>query len=99
MIEAYETGVSPIEGAGILSARYDDYGEDHYATLREPYEEVEFETPRLVRTPDASHRIEPAAAQPGPPHQGVPASSRVNAMARPDARPASADDNFGAGID
>ena len=29
-----------------------------------------------VRTPDTSRRIEPAAAQPGPPHQNVPAAAR-----------------------
>jgi stage V sporulation protein G len=99
VLEAYEDEVVRAKEPGYLCT-YDDYGEDHFATLREPFEEIEFEAPRLVRTPDSSRRIEPAAAQPGPPHQNVPAAARVNAMGRPEPRRASdQDDNFGAGID
>jgi hypothetical protein len=80
---------------------YDDYGEEHYATLREPFEE-EYSTPRLLRTDEGTHRIEPAAAEAVPPNHNVPASVRFNAVAHHEVRQtadAEQDDSFGAGID
>jgi hypothetical protein len=54
----------------------------------------------VVRNHETSRRIEPAATQPGPPHQNVPAAARVNSAARTETRRAATeDDNFGAGID
>jgi stage V sporulation protein G len=99
VLEAYEDEIVRSKEPGYCCT-YDDYGEEHFATLREPFDDVEYETPRVVRTQETSRRIEPAAAQPGPPHQNVPAAARVNAAAHAQQRSARQDDdNFGAGID
>jgi stage V sporulation protein G len=100
VIEAYELELVRSKEPGYLCT-YDDYGEEHYATLREPFEE-EFSSPRILRTDDGSHRIEPAAAEAVPPHHNVPANTRFNAVAHQGARQtarAEPDDNFGAGLD
>ncbi len=78
---------------------YDDYGEDRFATLREP-EDVE--TPEvLTETDDTSHRIEPAASQPGPPHHQIPAPARQTepaAFSGDTRRDGDQEEGFGAGI-
>ena len=51
---------------------YDDYGEEHYATLHDSCED-DFAPARIVRTEVASHRIEPAASHPVPPHHALSA--------------------------
>jgi len=77
---------------------YDDYGEDRYATLREPEEQAADEV-RLPTPEDGSRRIEPAAQQPGPPHHGIATPSRDAAAARESHHRQSSDDGtFGAGI-
>ena len=79
---------------------YDDYGEERYATLKEPDEEIAFPTV-IPGGDDGSRRIEPAASQPGPPHHDGTARSRGNepAVARGNNRAAAnEEDGFGAGI-
>lgn len=87
---------------------YDDYGEEHYATLKEPYDDsldeaVREPAARASRNGDAStgregrHRIEPAQELPEPPHHRVAASlpretSAANRSSQSD------DDAFGAGL-
>lgn len=100
VLEAYEGELVRSKEPGYLCT-YDDYGEEHYATLREPFEE-EYSTPRLLRTDEGTHRIEPAAAEAVPPNHNVPASVRFNAVAHHEVRQtadAEQDDSFGAGID
>lgn len=87
---------------------YDDYGEEHYATLKEPYDEgldeaVRQPAAQAARNGDLStgregrHRIEPAQEQPGPPHHHVAASlPRETATANHSLQ--SDDDSFGAGL-
>ncbi len=80
---------------------YDDYGEERYATLREPFED-EYCPPRILRTEDGSRRIEPAASEAVPPHHSAPAPNRRNAVAHQASRQTAninSDDAFGAGID
>jgi stage V sporulation protein G len=104
VIEAYEQELVRSKEPGYLCT-YDDYGEEHYATLREPFEE-EYSPPRIVRTDESSHRIEPAAADSVPQHHNAPANPRYNTVAhqgahhgaRQTAR-ADQDDSFGAGIE
>ena len=75
---------------------YDDYGEEQLASLHE--------SPSVATTTvergDESHRIEPAAAHPGPPHHHLAAESPEYAS-RPvaeNATDAGDEDEFGAGI-
>jgi stage V sporulation protein G len=97
VLEAYGNELVRSKEPGYVCT-YDDYGEEHYATLREPYED-EFPATRIVRDEDGSHRIEPAASPPPPPHHGVPAGARLNAVAHQKSHDApDDDDNFGAGI-
>ncbi len=100
VIEAYESELVRSKEPGYLCT-YDDYGEDRYATLREPYDE-EYCPPRIVRTEEGSRRIEPAASESVPPHHSPAASNRMNAVAHQVARQSAhvdSDDTFGAGID
>jgi stage V sporulation protein G len=97
VLEAYSSELVHSREPGYICT-YDDYGEDHYATLSEPYED-EIAPPRILRTEDSSHRIEPAGSPPPPPHHGVPAAARMNVVAHQEARHTDdEDDNFGAGI-
>jgi len=88
---------------------YDDYGEDRYATLKYPYEEVEFEErpsqsqsaakpTTIPGSGDSRHRIEPAQDLPASPHHGIAANgSRQTASAGRRER-GDDDDAFGAGL-
>lgn len=97
VLEAYSNELVRSKEPGYVCT-YDDYGEEHYATLGDSFDD-DFAPPRIVRTEDGSHRIEPAASPPPPPHHGVPAGARLNAVAHQEARQApDDDDNFGAGI-
>jgi stage V sporulation protein G len=97
VLEAYSSELVRSREPGYICT-YDDYGEEHYATLSEPYED-EVLAPRILRTEDSSHRIEPAGSPPPPPHHGVPAAARLNVVAHQEARRTEdEDDNFGAGI-
>jgi stage V sporulation protein G len=96
VLDAYEIELVRAKEPGYICT-YDDYGEEHYATLREPFDD-EVPASRIVRTDDASHRLEPAAPQTVPPNHGVPSSARFNgAAAYPNVRH-SEDDAFGAGL-
>ena len=87
---------------------YDDYGEERYATLREPDEELDVEFASYRRGGE-SHRLEPAASQPSGPHHAAsrPREERV-AMSRHQStsvgvetrpgRTSDDEDGFGAGI-
>lgn len=77
---------------------YDDYGEDRYATLREPYEEEEMPAPRTIRIDDAMHRFDPAAGPAIPPNHARPASAPHDAAQYTAHVARDEDDSFGAGI-
>ncbi len=97
VLEAYNEELILARQPG-YTCTYDDYGEDRYATLSEPIEEMA--QPTIVSgSKDAAHRIEPAG-QPGPPHHNIVADSRQSTPATA-ATSDSADsaDQFGIGID
>ena len=106
VIEEFEVELVRSKEPGYVCT-YDDYGEEHYATLKEPYDEGLDEasrTPaaRVSRNGDISsgheghHRIEPAQEQPGAPHHRVGSTSqREHATAN---HIADSDDEFGAGL-
>jgi len=82
---------------------YDDYGEERYATLKDAYDDFDFEEPPVERRTtvtytngsDVRHRIEPAEERPGAPHHGIAANgARQTAAARHERD----DDAFGAGL-
>jgi stage V sporulation protein G len=100
VIEAYEIELVRSKEPNYLCT-YDDYGEDHYATLREPYDEEYAAPPRILRNNEGSHRIEPAAAEAVPPSHAAPAGARYNAVAHRGTRQSAdtQEDSFGAGID
>ena len=80
---------------------YDDYGEERFATLKEPEFELDV-LPSPVADEDTSRRIEPAASQPGPPHHDTTVRSRENAVSAVEGNFTPRSDNeetsFGAGI-
>jgi len=75
---------------------YDDYGEEQLAALHESQPQ----TVTTVETEEGSHRIEPAASQPGPPRHHL-AAEPAEYASRPSPQVTGADqneDDFGAGI-
>lgn len=80
---------------------YDDYGEEAFAALHNAEHEDEPIRAGVAPSENGSRRIEPAGAQPGPPHHSAPERSRENAHAatdggRHDSQPG--DEPFGAGL-
>jgi stage V sporulation protein G len=67
VIDAYEEEIVRAQRPDYI-CMYDDYGEDRFAALSEPAEEIA--APMTITTSDdRSHRVEPAATeQPGPHH-------------------------------
>ncbi len=76
VLEEYETEIIRAKQPGYVCS-YDDYGEDRYATLSDP-DEAAMSPTVVAGIDDTSHRIEPAASSPGPPHQAAPAQTREN---------------------
>jgi len=97
VLEAYEGELVRSKEPGYICT-YDDYGEEHYATLREPFEDDFTPPPRILRTEETTRRIEPAASQPVPQNHNAPAGVRLNAVAHQPVGETGDDDNFGAGI-
>jgi len=97
VLDCYEREVIQSRQPGYVCS-YDDYGEEQLASLHEAH-------PAAVSTIErdsGSHRIEPAAPHPGPPHHHLSAespeyASRPSPGTTADSRDADADD-FGAGI-
>lgn len=75
---------------------YDDYGEENYATLYEP--DDDYEPPRTFRHDGQSRRVEPAAAQPSPPHHTAPNRLRETAKAAAPGHGRPDGEDFGAGL-
>ncbi len=86
---------------------YDDYGEENFATLKDADESVVLPPPEPALSPitihgrgDSSHRIEPAATTPGPPH--TPAQHSANSRERQTAALGESaiddEESFGAGL-
>jgi len=84
---------------------YDDYGEDNYAALHGNGQDDDYSTddsalPMVFRTQtDSSHRIEPAAGQPGSPHHRTAARKNGQDWATVSSHKEEDEDTFGAGLD
>lgn len=84
---------------------YDDYGEDRFATLKDGYEDFEYDEPQVDRrqsvtfsSGETRHRIEPAQERTGGPHHvGAANGARQKAVARQEGS-IDDDDAFGAGL-
>ncbi len=95
VIDAYEEEIIRAEQPGYI-CKYDDYGEDRFATLGEPAAETAMPT-TITTSDDKSHRVEPAASQQaGPHHTGaIPARDNEPAAVR---EQTDAADSFDLGI-
>ncbi len=103
VLEAYDSELIRSKEPGYI-CMYDDYGEDKYATLREPDDEYAPPVTRVISTDgETTHRIEPAASSPAAPHHNVAAQLGERAIAgdgrvRRSADRESDDEGFGAGL-
>ncbi|MDA1017201.1 MAG: SpoVG family protein [Planctomycetota bacterium] len=101
VLQAYESELSQSQLPGYLCT-YDDYGEDRFATLSEPYED---EIPLVAfssRQQSSSHRIDRPEPTTGGPHRrsaSVPQQSAAISFGNSeDYESAGDDDSFGVGL-
>jgi len=96
VLQAYQEELIKAQQPG-YRCTYDDYGEEAYATLEE--EPAEDTQALVVPAKDSSHRIEPAASQPQPPHVSQPQPKTNSAPAvNPGASEKASQEDFGAGV-
>lgn len=93
VLNAYEAEVARSQEPG-YSCTYDDYGEDRFATLSEPYDE--YESSRPVQTQPAVLRVDPPESVKGGPHHRSSAPSKLPSSAQSNSE--SIDDSFGIGL-
>ena len=105
VLKAYEEEIVRSKETNYVCA-YDDYGEDRYATLKNPDEVPEPQpVTATLRVDDVTHRVEPAASQSGPPepHHALSRPSAQSAVAGNGAAQSaprtSEDETFGIGLD
>ena len=107
VLEAFEEEKVRSQEPGYI-CRYDDFGEDRYASLSGDGEDdagvddvsPREQMPRIYQGEDQTHRIEPAAAEPPQPHHNAPQPARENAGSSSGVKrqEESGDEPFGAGL-
>jgi len=96
VLKAYEEELVKAQQPG-YRCTYDDYGEEAYATLEE--DRSQETQPVIVPAKGSSHRIEPAASQPQPPHVPQPdPKTSSDAPTQPTTAEKVTQDDFGAGV-
>ncbi len=100
VLEAFEEEKVAAQLPGYV-CRYDDYGEENFATLaEEPSHDSclnEHDAPQVIRMDGTTHRIEPAAETPNAPHHGVKAPRHSQSLAQ-SGHAEEGRDEFGTGI-